>query len=383
MVFSYGYYGRTPGQELKPVPPSREAFDALGEQLAAASQALTDMEQARNAAIKERDTARGERNFVIGERDTARGERNTAIAERNTAVGERNTAVGERNTAIGERNTARGERNTAIGERDAARRDAVDLSTRLTNRENAYGILQANLTDVQGVLKAAVDAQIALGKERDVAKGERDTARAERNMAAGERDTARAAGADLSSRLTAKESALAALQGNLDQMRQAWQAALDAKAQAEAANATALAGAQQNADEKLLKAQKQLADLEKLKAVADDRARNLEKKLESLRAKYDVRLAEEAAAAQAALGEAQVDLQKARDVCAADLGAAAEAKQQVDALLATAQGEAQQCALRQQSRQAVTAAPEKPGINPAVLLVGGAIAGFALSKVRR
>ena len=356
MVFSYGYFGRTPGQDLKPVPPSREALDALNKQLTGALEALQAMEKARDAAIIERNTARGER-------DTARGERNTVIAERNTAIG-------ERNFVIGERDTARGERNTAIGERDTARRDAVDLSTRLTNRENAYGILQANLTDVQGVLKAAVDAQIALGKERDVAKGERDTARA--------------AGADLSSRLTAKENALAALQGNLDQMRQAWQAALDAKAQAEAANAAALAGAQQNADEKLLKAQQRLTALERDKMTADALAVDLRSKMETLRTRYDARLAAEAAQAQAALTAAQGELQKARDVCAADLGAAREAKASVDALLATAQADVADCRTEVGTkRSAIEEGPPAPAVSPMFSFIGGAIAGFAASKVTK
>ena len=102
----------------------------------------------------------------------------------------------------------------------------------------------------------------------------------------------------------------------------------------------------------------QVQELERAQQKAEDAFKRLQ-----AQATEDARIAAEAAAAE---------LQKVRDVCAADLGAAREAKAQCDALLAEAQ--------RRGTGTTSAKSEAAPVISPVRALVGGVIAGFAVAR---
>lgn len=261
------------------------------------------------------------------------------------------------------------------------------LKAELLASGTALAAVRASLSNAEQLNRnlaaqiAAVQRQLAAAQ---AAKAEADAARlrAEQGRATAEqgRTQAENSARTLRTNLTQAEGALAGAQTQLadatralDAQRQATEAAQRAAlvAQEEAARQQAaaeeqrraveerLALSQTNADQKLGQAMTQVQELERAQQKAEDAFKRLQ-----AQATEDARIAAEAAAAE---------LQKVRDVCAADLGAAREAQSQCDALLAEA---------RQRQGTGTTSAKSEaaPAISPVMALVGGVIAGFAVAR---
>lgn len=353
MVISYRQFG-IPAAASANVSSASSAAQNLKLEISGLKQKIDQLnasflaEQAgRIKAEGERDSALATVNQKDGELATAR----TAISQRDTAIRDRDATIAQKDNTIGtvarERDDARGSLAQRTNELNARVKDLNDAVTEVNRRGGLLQDLERQLSDSAVALdQASRVAAMVPSLEANIAQVNEYAARVTQ-----ERDAALA---------DAQQQRL-----EVDNQRSIGQRMLDE--------------ANKTAEDRMARAMARVSELETAQGAAQQASADLQEKLRLLDQQYTEQLAAQAQAAQAAAEAAQAELQKARDACAADLGAAASAKEQVDAMLAAAQDEANKC----QAASKKSASTAAPAVSPILALVGGVIAGFAAGKMKR